>query len=176
MLRHRENQAEFEAEAGHEHFRLVPRFTTERQRVVSGQFGSESFSHQSDLSGTDAVDRAQKNYQDNGCRNYKRPRFKIEYHREGAPDNRFAFCGSLPFPVRRHGASPHLMLIVGAQDDNPLLGGFVFEKADFSAEINFIEMTATVRRVDASDDRGHRIGLALSGGGFRAVAFHLGCL
>ena len=56
MLRHRENQAEFEAETGHEQVRLVPSFPAERQRVVSGQFGSESFADQSDLGGTDAVD------------------------------------------------------------------------------------------------------------------------
>jgi hypothetical protein len=87
MLRHRENQPKFEAEAGHEHFRLVSRFATERQRIVSGQFGSESFSHQSDLSGTDTVDRAQKNYQNNGCRHDDRPSFNVEYHRE-APHNR----------------------------------------------------------------------------------------
>ena len=56
MLRHGEHQAEFEAEAGHEQLRLVPRFPTERQGIVSGQFGSESFADQSDLGGTDAVD------------------------------------------------------------------------------------------------------------------------
>jgi predicted acylesterase/phospholipase RssA/predicted ThiF/HesA family dinucleotide-utilizing enzyme/proteasome lid subunit RPN8/RPN11 len=97
-------------------------------------------------------------------------------------------CG-LPLPSRTdvgamaqilaEGALPprsHLMLIVGGQNDNPLLGGFVFERSDFSAEVNFIQMSAAVRLVASPTRQGHRIGLALSGGGFRAVAFHLGCL
>ena len=60
MLRHGENHAEFETEAGHEQLRLVSRFPTERQRIVSREFGAESFADQSDLRGTDAVDGVQK--------------------------------------------------------------------------------------------------------------------
>ncbi len=87
MFRHREHQRELEAEAGHQHFRLVPRLPTERERVVSGQFGAESFSDQSDLGGTDAVDRGQQNVE-TGCRNNRDdeiPECKVECHGKVTP-------------------------------------------------------------------------------------------
>jgi len=56
MFRHREHQPQLEAQAGHEHLRLVPGLAAERQRVIAGQFRSESFSDQSDLGRADAVD------------------------------------------------------------------------------------------------------------------------
>ena len=96
MLRHGEHQAEFEAEAGHEQLRLVSRFPMERQGVVSGQLGSESFADQSDLGGTDAIDRSQKN-EETGCRNnsdHQKRRCRVECHRKEAPPD--GLRGSLP--------------------------------------------------------------------------------
>ena len=78
--------------------------------------------------------------------------------------------------------SPHqLMVIVGhAGDERPQIGAYAFEKRDLDAPRTGIDMAITVRGgvttpppVAALDKT---IGLALSGGGSRAVAFHLGTL
>jgi hypothetical protein len=82
MFRHRENQPELEAQAGHEHVRLVSRFPSEGQRVIARQFGAKTFSDQSDLGGADAVDRAQKRRQDGGRHHKESPRLHVEDHGE----------------------------------------------------------------------------------------------
>ena len=74
-----------------------------------------------------------------------------------------------------------LMVIVGhIADPQPQLGAYVFEKQALAAHRTGVEIAVEVRGgtttappVAALDKR---IGLALSGGGSRAVAFHLGTL
>ena len=74
-----------------------------------------------------------------------------------------------------------LMVIVGhAADPQPQLGAYAFEKQALAAHLTGIEIAMEVRGgtttpppVAAHDKR---IGLSLSGGGSRAVAFHLGTL
>ena len=74
-----------------------------------------------------------------------------------------------------------LMVIVGhATEPQPQLGAYTFEKRALAAHLTGIEIAMEVRGgtttpppVAAHDKR---IGLSLSGGGSRAVAFHLGTL
>ncbi len=79
--------------------------------------------------------------------------------------------------VAATGASPPktLLLIVGGPCADPLLGAFVFSRSDFSTT-----ESSAVRRcaitIAPSGPKRPRVGLALSGGGSRAIAFHLGCL
>ena len=57
MFCDRVNQAELEAQAGHEQFGLVTGFAHEGDRVVAGQLRSKPLANQSDLGGPDAVNR-----------------------------------------------------------------------------------------------------------------------
>lgn len=78
-------------------------------------------------------------------------------------------------------ANKHLMMIVGQRADPPELGFYLFDRdernkylrADPAIRI-YVEgaMVGAPERTPARRD----LGLALSGGGFRAIAFHLGCL
>jgi predicted acylesterase/phospholipase RssA len=68
-----------------------------------------------------------------------------------------------------------LILIVGWAASNPSLGAYVFEHDELrrdQATINVHEP----RELGLPDRPGRDLGLALSGGGSRALAFHLGCL
>lgn len=69
-----------------------------------------------------------------------------------------------------------LMLIVGGDPPDYLLAGKVFRREEFQSEA--IETRLQLQHVSSSSGprRTPRIGLALSGGGARAIAFHLGCL
>lgn len=71
--------------------------------------------------------------------------------------------------------SRSLLTIVGTPYDDPLLGTFVFDRDDIrtarSESYRFVQVTHVPRRA-----RNPNLGLALSGGGSRAIAFHLGCL
>lgn len=70
-----------------------------------------------------------------------------------------------------------LLLIVGAfTAPAPVLGAFVFRRSDFRiGEKSLIERT--IRLPIIHNERSpRRVGVALSGGGSRAIAFHLGCL
>ncbi|MEA3211687.1 MAG: hypothetical protein QOE70_4744 [Chthoniobacter sp.] len=71
-------------------------------------------------------------------------------------------------------ATRHLLLIVGLPWKKPLLGAYVFERTHFTQRR--IRVNATLRPTALHEDRASKIGLALSGGGSRAIAFHLGCL
>jgi NTE family protein len=68
------------------------------------------------------------------------------------------------------------MLIVGTPDSTPTIGSYVFRRADFED----LSKGQSVRLAEISmvnpQRLPQRVGLALSGGGSRAIAFHLGCL
>lgn len=66
----------------------------------------------------------------------------------------------------------HLLLIVGGTPDNETIGAYVYSRHN----TNEVPDDPPTRPLPPPLDRGHKIGLALSGGGFRAVAFHLGVL
>jgi predicted acylesterase/phospholipase RssA/molybdopterin/thiamine biosynthesis adenylyltransferase len=65
-----------------------------------------------------------------------------------------------------------VMVIVGGDPEQAQLGTYVYERHKPNTVPQVLPVFATPDR----DVREHRIGLALSGGGFRAVAFHLGVL
>ena len=74
-----------------------------------------------------------------------------------------------------------LMVIVGhATDQQPQLGAYAFEKRDLAAHNTGIELALAVRggitMPPPTTALDKSIGLSLSGGGSRAVAFHLGTL
>ncbi len=75
-----------------------------------------------------------------------------------------------------------LLLIVGETTSSPELGCYVFEREEIipyrDGVAKFDLQMTTMRRVHpATSRRAERdIGLSLSGGGSRAIAFHLGCL
>ena len=70
-----------------------------------------------------------------------------------------------------------LLLILSGSPDIPTLGAYAFRRKLHSRDLVCIEHTtaATTRTCRKSDER-RELGLALSGGGSRAIAFHLGCL
>ncbi len=75
-----------------------------------------------------------------------------------------------------HFPSKSLLLIIGTLFASPTLAAYVFSRSDFStpsSNFRIRECEISVTRPRATP---RRIGLALSGGGSRAIAFHLGCL
>ncbi len=92
----------------------------------------------------------------------------------------YAGVGSL-FAAAPHDGALQLMLIVGhASTANAELGAYVFEKHALSQHDAGVEMAMQIRggAVPAPNLKPPKptMGLALSGGGLRAVAFHLGTL
>ena len=75
-------------------------------------------------------------------------------------------------------ASPSktLMLIVGTPETVPTIGAYVFGRSDFSNLKKGLTVRVAEISVPNRMQTSHRVGLALSGGGSRAIAFHLGCL
>lgn len=73
--------------------------------------------------------------------------------------------------------SKSLLLIIGTPETTPQIGTYVFSRSDFAAlkerGYQFRPISVSIARPAG---RPRRIGLALSGGGSRAIAFHLGCL
>ena len=71
-----------------------------------------------------------------------------------------------------------LLLIVGTDTDSEALtiGTFVFKRSEFQKIKNSIQVRACSIQAACQVPKSRRIGLALSGGGSRAIAFHLGCL
>jgi len=68
------------------------------------------------------------------------------------------------------------MLIIGGREPDFSVGGYLFEREDFECP-RVLMRPCRVERIntpEVSDDS--KIGLALSGGGSRAIAFELGCL
>lgn len=69
-----------------------------------------------------------------------------------------------------------LAVIVGGTPDEPQLGAYVFDRADYSAPFARFTFHDRTVRLRPPEVRRRNVGLALSGGGSRAIAFHLGCL
>ena len=70
-----------------------------------------------------------------------------------------------------------LILILSGNPDNPILGAHAF-RTTLSGEsyIRIERSAAASARLGPQSKRPQNVGLALSGGGSRAIAFHLGCL
>jgi NTE family protein len=69
----------------------------------------------------------------------------------------------------------HLLLIVDSGSEFRL-GGFVFDRSDFSTSVSYIRISPNIHSIRHVRKETQSIGLALSGGGSGAVAFHLGSL
>ena len=70
-----------------------------------------------------------------------------------------------------------VLLILAGNPDSPILGAHAFRRTLHSRDRVRIEQdTAATIRIQKNAAMRREIGLALSGGGFRAIAFHLGCL
>ena len=70
-----------------------------------------------------------------------------------------------------------MILILSGNPDNPVLGAHAF-RTTLSRE-NFIRIersAAATAQLGPQSKKPQNVGLALSGGGSRAIAFHLGCL
>jgi integrative and conjugative element protein (TIGR02256 family) len=65
-----------------------------------------------------------------------------------------------------------LLLILGGTPDEPTLGAYVYDQDHPRPPLRQLVIT----RPSAPPAPAHAIGLAMSGGGFRAVAFHLGVM
>jgi integrative and conjugative element protein (TIGR02256 family) len=75
-----------------------------------------------------------------------------------------------------HFPAKTLLLIIGSAHSMPTIGTFVFSRSDFPGQAGgFMVRACSVRALPARP-KPRRIGLCLSGGGSRAIAFHLGCL
>lgn len=74
--------------------------------------------------------------------------------------------------------SKSLLSILGTPHTAPLLGTFVFDRSDVRETRAETYRHVRVAHVDhpPASPRRPNVGLALSGGGSRAIAFHLGCL
>ena len=66
-----------------------------------------------------------------------------------------------------------VLILSGSADGEPVLGGHAFRSN--AAGKHAIQSSAAVRLRPQPEMR-RNVGIALSGGGFRAIAFHLGCL
>ena len=71
-----------------------------------------------------------------------------------------------------------LLLIVGTDTDSEesTIGTFVFKRSEFEKKKNSIQIRACSIQAACQAPKPRHIGLSLSGGGSRAIAFHLGCL
>jgi predicted acylesterase/phospholipase RssA len=75
---------------------------------------------------------------------------------------------------------PHprtLMIIVGQAFNEPTIGSFLFKTSDFKQleKDGYFERSCAIAAAPPIS-MSKKVGISLSGGGFRAVAFHLGCL
>ena len=69
-----------------------------------------------------------------------------------------------------------LLLIVRPGSANFQIGGYLFDKKDFERRFFTVSDYRSHTNVDQNKNEQRNIGLSLSGGGSRAIAFHLGCL
>lgn len=70
-----------------------------------------------------------------------------------------------------------VLLILSGSPDDPVLGAHAFRTRICSQESVCIELgTTATTQIGPESDKPREVGLALSGGGARAIAFHLGCL
>jgi predicted acylesterase/phospholipase RssA/proteasome lid subunit RPN8/RPN11 len=82
--------------------------------------------------------------------------------------------------IETAGLSPSksLLLIIGTPESAPTVGTYVFSRADFARfrESGYQVRSIALTLASPPTVKPRRIGLSLSGGGSRAIAFHLGCL
>lgn len=70
-----------------------------------------------------------------------------------------------------------LILILSGSPDEPVLGAYAFRTRRARKQLTCIRPSAaTTIRLGPLPEGSRNVGIALSGGGFRAIAFHLGCL
>ena len=70
-----------------------------------------------------------------------------------------------------------VLLILSGIPDDPILGAHIFRSRIYSQESVCVELgTTATTQIGPEPDKPREVGLALSGGGARAIAFHLGCL
>ena len=70
-----------------------------------------------------------------------------------------------------------VLLILSGSLDDPVLGAHAFRRTLHSQDFVCVERgTAATTRLWREPEKQREVGLALSGGGSRAIAFHLGCL
>ena len=70
-----------------------------------------------------------------------------------------------------------VLLILSGNLDDPVLGAHAFRTRICSQESVCVELgTTATTQIGPEADKPREVGLALSGGGARAIAFHLGCL
>jgi hypothetical protein len=71
-----------------------------------------------------------------------------------------------------------LMLIIGGQDQDqePELGAYVFARDELPQPFGLLVIRDRTSPPPPTPPRRRDVGLAFSGGGSRAIAFHLGCL
>ena len=70
-----------------------------------------------------------------------------------------------------------VLLILSGSPDDPVLGAHAFRRTLHSQDFVCVERgTAATTRLGREPEKQREVGLALSGGGSRAIAFHLGCL
>ena len=68
------------------------------------------------------------------------------------------------------------LLILSGTPDDPVLGVHAFRRTVSTRDFVTIEGTAATTPIGQEPEKPRDVGLALSGGGSRAIAFHLGCL
>ena len=69
-----------------------------------------------------------------------------------------------------------VLLILSGDPDDPVLGAHAFRRTVRTHDCVCIEGAAATTRLRREPEKPRDVGLALSGGGARAIAFHLGCL
>lgn len=70
-----------------------------------------------------------------------------------------------------------LILILSGNPNDPALGAYAFRRKLSGEDFIYVEQNAAATaRLGPQPKRTRNVGLALSGGGSRAIAFHLGCL
>ena len=70
-----------------------------------------------------------------------------------------------------------VILLLSGNPDDPTLGAYVFKAKVSEENFTWIQTSAAaVAHLGRQPERPRNVGLALSGGGSRAIAFHLGCL
>ena len=149
---------------------------------VSGPPRDSSFSAQYFVCGTHGTEELCKDYEE---RTHRIVRYVGTWHSHpvsAAEPSATDYAGICKIFASAPDDSAHqLMVIVGrAADPNPELGAYAFEKHALAAHRTgmevAIEMRGGITTPPAVAALGKRIGLSLSGGGSRAVAFHLGTL
>lgn len=89
------------------------------------------------------------------------------------------FCGMKKIISSINNPTPKsLLLIVGnaTEPETSTIGTFVFKRSEFKEIKNSIQVRGCSIQTACQVPKPRRIGLSLSGGGSRAIAFHLGCL